>query len=63
MLRPSLAQAKLATVEVSIVGRRLGRLADDDLAALDRGLREALGLTENAVERAFLADRIRAMAD
>ena len=44
LLRPSLVQAKLATVESSIVGRRLGRLADDDLAALDRGLREALDL-------------------
>jgi RNA polymerase sigma-70 factor (ECF subfamily) len=37
---------------------RLGRRA-----AARAAYREALGLTENAVERAFLADRIRAMAD
>lgn len=43
--RPSLVQAKIATVETSIVGRRLGRLSPDDLTGLDRGLREALGLT------------------
>ena len=45
LLRPSLAQAKIATVEAAIVGRRLGRLSNADLAALDRGLREALGLS------------------
>jgi mRNA interferase MazF len=44
LLRPSLVQAKIATVETSIVERRLGRLANVDLAAFDRGLREALGL-------------------
>lgn len=45
LLRPSLAQTKLATVEATIIGRQLGRLADDDMTALDRGLREALGLS------------------
>jgi mRNA interferase MazF len=45
LLRPSLMQVKIATVETSIVEGRLGRLADVDLAAFDRGLREALGLT------------------
>ena len=45
LLRPSLVQAKIATVETTILGRRLGRLSDDDLAALDRWLREALGLS------------------
>ena len=44
LLRPSLVQAKIATVETSILGRRLGRLDIEDLAALDRGLREALNL-------------------
>ena len=45
LLRPSLAQAKIATVEAAVIGRRLGRLSQHDLAALDRGLREALGLS------------------
>ena len=45
LLKPSLVQMKLATVEATIVGRRLGRLVSGDLVALDRGLREALGLT------------------
>lgn len=45
LLRPSLVQAKLATVETSILGRRLGSLSPDDLAAFDRGLREVLGLS------------------
>lgn len=44
LLRPSLVQAKLATVEASIIGRRLGALSPADLAAFDRGLEEALGL-------------------
>ena len=44
LLRPSLAQTKIATVEPSIIHRRLGRLATEDVAAIDRGLREALGL-------------------
>jgi hypothetical protein len=42
-LRPSLAQTKLATVEASVLGRKLGSLSAADLAALDRGLAEALG--------------------
>ena len=45
LLRPSLAQAKIATIEVSIIGRRLGRLSRHDMAAVDRGLREALALS------------------
>ncbi|MBI4494072.1 MAG: type II toxin-antitoxin system PemK/MazF family toxin [Chloroflexi bacterium] len=44
LLRPSLAQTKLATVEASIVGRRLGTLFAADMVAFERGLREALGL-------------------
>jgi mRNA interferase MazF len=44
LLRPSSAQARIATVEPAIIDRRLGWLSRDDLAALYRGLREALGL-------------------
>jgi mRNA interferase MazF len=44
LLRPSLVQTKLTTVEASMIGRRLGRLTAADLAAVDRGLRQALGL-------------------
>jgi mRNA interferase MazF len=44
LLRPSLAQTKLATIENSMLGRSLGALASADLAAFDLGLREALGL-------------------
>ena len=44
LLKPSLAQAKLATVEATIVGRTLGKLTSADLAAFERGLRDALGL-------------------
>jgi len=43
LLIPSLAQTKLATIEASIAGRKLGSLTDADLEGLDRGLREALG--------------------
>ncbi|MGI8550400.1 MAG: type II toxin-antitoxin system PemK/MazF family toxin [Dehalococcoidia bacterium] len=44
LLRPSLAQAKLATVEASMIGRRLGVLEEHDMVALQDGLREALYL-------------------
>jgi mRNA interferase MazF len=44
LLRPSLLQTKLATVETSVLGKRLGQLSADDLAAFDKGLREALDL-------------------
>jgi len=40
---PSLAHAKIATVETSLIRRRLGELSADDMAAVDRGLYEALG--------------------
>jgi mRNA interferase MazF len=45
LLRPSLVQTKIATIEISILGRRLGRLSRDDLIELDHGLQEALGLS------------------
>ena len=45
LLRPSLTQAKIATVEATVIERRLGSLPVTDLAAVDRGLREALGLS------------------
>lgn len=44
LLRPSLAQTKVATIEASAVGRQLGRLTERDLAAVSAGLRGALGL-------------------
>jgi mRNA interferase MazF len=44
LIKPSLLQAKLATVEASTLGRRLGHLSAHDLAAFDRGLSDALGL-------------------
>ena len=45
LLRPSLMQTKIATVEAAIIDRRLGHLSRHDLGALDRGLREALALS------------------
>lgn len=44
LLKPSLAQAKLATIQTSLITRRLGTLSSADMAALENGLREALGL-------------------
>ncbi len=44
LLKPSLAQTKIATIEATIVGRRLGTLSASDMAAVTRGLREALAL-------------------
>lgn len=44
LLKPSLAQTKIATVEASIIRRKLGELGPDDLASFSRGLREALDL-------------------
>lgn len=44
LLKPSLAQTKFATVQATVVGRTLGKLSAADLAAFERGLREALGL-------------------
>lgn len=44
LLLPSLVQPKIVTVKSSILGRRLGRLSDADLRAVNDGLRMALGL-------------------
>jgi mRNA interferase MazF len=44
LLKPSLAQTKLATVEAPMIRRKLGELAAEDLVALEDGLREALRL-------------------
>jgi mRNA interferase MazF len=44
LLRPSLAQTKIATIEASLIGRKLGVLGADDMAALDKGLKQALDL-------------------
>jgi mRNA interferase MazF len=43
--RPSLLQTKVFIVEQSLVQSTLGRLRPNDLAALDRGLITALGLS------------------
>lgn len=43
-MKPSLAHTKLATVEATMIRRKLGELAAEDLAAFEDGLREALGL-------------------
>lgn len=42
LLKPSLVQTKLATIEASLIRRKLGELRDEDLEAFDAGLREAL---------------------
>lgn len=44
LLKPSLLQAKLATVEAGTIRRKPGNLQTGDLASFDAGLREALGL-------------------
>jgi len=44
LLKPSLVQTKLATIQSSLIRRRLGTLSAADLAALDQGLRNALNL-------------------
>lgn len=44
LLKPSLLQSKLATVEPTMIRRKLGSLAPADLKAFDSGLRQALGL-------------------
>ena len=44
LVKPSLAQTKLATIEASMIRRKLGELSASDMAAFDRGLREALAL-------------------
>jgi mRNA interferase MazF len=44
LLKPSLVQTKLATVEAPMIRRKLGALEAEDLAAFEDGLREALGL-------------------
>ena len=44
LLKPSLAQSKLVTVETSIIRRKLGRLDDVDIAAFSSGLKRAMEL-------------------
>jgi len=44
LLKPSLLQSKLATVESTVIRRKLGSLAPTDLKAFDSGLRQALSL-------------------
>lgn len=44
LLRPSLTQTKLATIEASMVGGRLDSLSQPDMQALGQGIRVALQL-------------------
>lgn len=44
LLKPSLAQTKLATVDQPVIRRKLGTLHTDDLKQFQDGLRIALGL-------------------
>jgi mRNA interferase MazF len=44
LLKPSLLQTKLATVETTVIQRKLGELETEDVKAFDDGLRRALGL-------------------
>ena len=44
LLRPSLGQAKVTTIDQTLVIRKIGQLSAQDLADLDNGLRSALGL-------------------
>lgn len=44
LLKPSLAQTKLATVEASMIRRKLGELDAADMTSIEDGLRKALGL-------------------
>jgi mRNA interferase MazF len=45
LLRPSLVQTKIATIENGIIERGLDRLSHEDLTKVDQGLREALSLS------------------
>ncbi len=57
LLKPSLAQTKIATVEAPVIRRKLGALEAEDLEAFTAGLREALDLqcpkidTESGMEQ------------
>lgn len=44
LLKPSLAQTKLATVEASIIRRKIGKLNSEDLSSFSLGLKRALAL-------------------
>lgn len=44
LLQPSLLQTKLATIDASLIRRKLGVLVSSDLAEFERGLAEVLGL-------------------
>ena len=44
LLKPSLVQTKLATLEASLVGRKLGALSVSDMPARETGKRAALGM-------------------
>ena len=48
LLRPSLVQTKLTTIEASLVERKLGRATTADMTAFERGLRETPALGETS---------------
>lgn len=41
---PSIAQVKVATVEKSMIGRKLGIMFENDIHSMNKGLKRALGL-------------------
>lgn len=43
LLKPSVIKPILTTIEKSLVRKKLGRIADNDLAALSEGLQSILG--------------------
>ena len=43
LLAPSILRAKLATIEVRLIRRRLGTMPDDDLGHIEASLRAMLG--------------------
>jgi mRNA interferase MazF len=44
LLKPSAVKAAIATVEMSLVRRRLGHISVHDIEQLDKALRSLLGL-------------------
>lgn len=44
LLKPSLVQTKIATIEASVIRRKLGTLEAEDLEVFEDGLRKALDL-------------------
>ena len=45
LLKPSVVKAVLATVEKTLILRRLGKVTASDMRRIDQGLAKALGLS------------------